>query len=69
MELADRPIALVPTGVPGRASILAGGYAENRVHLVEGQRGSGKTGMALQLLMNALGALIRRLVSKAGDMR
>lgn len=48
MELAYRPTALVPTGVIGRDSILAGGYTENRVHLVEGQPGSGETSMALQ---------------------
>jgi circadian clock protein KaiC len=67
MELAYRPTAVVPTGIPGRNA--AGRYAENRVHLVEGQPGSGKTSMALQLLMDALGALIRRLASKAGDVR
>jgi circadian clock protein KaiC len=52
MELAYRPTALVPTGVPGLDPILAGGYAENRVHLIEGQPGSGKTSMALQFLMD-----------------
>lgn len=52
MELAYRPTALVPTGVPGLDPVLAGGYAENRVHLVEGQPGSGKTSMALQFLMD-----------------
>jgi KaiC/GvpD/RAD55 family RecA-like ATPase len=69
MELAYRATALVPTGVPGRASVLAGGYAENRVQLVEGRPGSGKTSMALQLPMDTLAQLIRRLVSKAGDVR
>ena len=67
MELAYRRTAVVPTGIPGRNA--AGRYTENRVHLVEGQLGSGKTSMALQLLMDALGTLIRRLVSKAGDVR
>ena len=52
MELAYRPTALVPTGVPGLDPVLAGGYAENRVHLIEGQPGSGKTSMALQFLMD-----------------
>ncbi len=52
MELAYRPTAVVPTGVPGLDPVLAGGYAENRVHLIEGQPGSGKTSMALQFLMD-----------------
>ncbi|WP_423605243.1 ATPase domain-containing protein [Sphingomonas sp. MS122] len=52
MQLEYRPTALIPTGVPGLDPILAGGYAENRVHLVEGQPGSGKTSMALQFLMD-----------------
>ncbi|UIJ44192.1 AAA family ATPase [Sphingomonas cannabina] len=52
MELEYRPTTLIPTGVPGLDPILAGGYAENRVHLIEGQPGSGKTSMALQFLMD-----------------
>lgn len=52
MELAYRPTAVIPTGVPGLDPVLAGGYAENRVHLIEGQPGSGKTSMALQFLMD-----------------
>ncbi|OJU17104.1 MULTISPECIES: ATPase domain-containing protein [unclassified Sphingomonas] len=52
MELAYRPTALIPTGVPGLDPILSGGYAENRIHLIEGQPGSGKTSMALQFLMD-----------------
>ncbi|MBO9621653.1 MAG: AAA family ATPase [Sphingomonas sp.] len=52
MELAYRPTPLIPTGVPGLDPILSGGYAENRIHLVEGQPGSGKTSMALQFLMD-----------------
>ncbi|GGD84380.1 circadian clock protein KaiC [Tsuneonella deserti] len=52
MEFSYLPTALIPTGVPGLDPILDGGYAENRVHLVEGQPGSGKTSMALQFLMD-----------------
>ena len=31
--------------------ILGGGYACNRVHLIEGQPGSGKTTLALQFML------------------
>jgi circadian clock protein KaiC len=41
----------VSTGVPGLDQLLAGGYPSNRVHLIEGQPGSGKTTLALQFLL------------------
>ncbi len=46
--------APVPAGVPGLDDILAGGYASNRSHLVEGQPGSGKTTLGLQFLLDGL---------------
>ena len=46
----------VPTGVPGLDGLLAGGYPSNRVHLIEGQPGSGKTTLALQFLLEGLRA-------------
>jgi circadian clock protein KaiC len=45
---------LVPTGVQGLDSILAGGYARYRVHLVEGAPGSGKTTLGLQFLLDGI---------------
>ena len=42
---------LVPSGVPGLDTVLAGGYAQNRIHLVEGAPGSGKTTLAMQFLI------------------
>lgn len=42
---------VVPTGLPSLDYILAGGYAYNRCHLIEGQPGSGKTTLALQFLI------------------
>ena len=39
------------TGVPGLDDILAGGYAANRAHLIEGRPGSGKTTLGLQFLL------------------
>ena len=42
---------VVPTGLPSLDYILAGGYAYNRCHLLEGEPGSGKTTLALQFLI------------------
>lgn len=45
---------LVSTGVPGLDEILAGGYAANRAHLIEGRPGSGKTTLGIQFLLEGL---------------
>jgi circadian clock protein KaiC len=45
---------IVPTGVPGLDSVLSGGYAKYRVHLVEGAPGSGKTTIGLQFLLDGI---------------
>ncbi|GJD97645.1 ATPase domain-containing protein [Methylobacterium iners] len=43
--------ASIPTGVEGLDHLIAGGYASNRAHLVEGRPGSGKTTLAMQFLL------------------
>lgn len=43
----------VPSGLQTLDYILDGGYARNRVHLLEGKPGSGKTTLALQFLVEA----------------
>ena len=48
-----QPERSVPTGSAELDDILAGGYSQSRVHLVEGRPGSGKTTLALQFLMAA----------------
>jgi circadian clock protein KaiC len=49
-EIADGgPIS---TGSPALDYILNGGYASNRVHLIEGEPGSGKTTLSLQFLLD-----------------
>jgi circadian clock protein KaiC len=53
--VASDDAAPVPTGVPGLDDILAGGYASNRAHLIEGQPGSGKTTLGLQFLLDGIG--------------
>jgi circadian clock protein KaiC len=45
----------ISTGIVGFDGILGGGYASNRVHLIEGQPGTGKTTLALQFLLDGRG--------------
>jgi circadian clock protein KaiC len=42
---------LVATGIPGLDDVLGGGFTPERVYLVEGNPGSGKTTLALQYLL------------------
>ena len=40
-----------PTGIPGLDELLRGGLPRNRLHLVEGEPGAGKTTLAMQFLL------------------
>lgn len=43
------------TGIPGLDHVLGGGLTQNRVYLVEGSPGAGKTTLALQFLLEGIG--------------
>ena len=47
---SSREAALLSTGVSGLDFVLGGGLPENRVYLIEGMPGTGKTTLALQFL-------------------
>ncbi len=52
---ADRSSTrLLSTGVPGLDDVLGGGLTENRLYLVEGSPGTGKTTVALQFLLEGV---------------
>ena len=48
------PVERVSTGITGLDDILRGGFTPNRLYLVEGNPGSGKTTLALQFLLNGV---------------
>lgn len=53
-ETASSSSSRACTGVPGLDDILCGGLTKNRVYLVEGSPGAGKTTLALQFLMEGI---------------
>lgn len=44
----------VSSGIPGLDTVLGGGYIANRLYLIEGEPGAGKTTLALQFLLDGL---------------
>src|SRR6185503_12184706 len=49
--LQVRELERLPTGVEGLDAVLDGGFPRNRMHLLYGRPGAGKTTLALQFLM------------------
>lgn len=50
-ELGVKPDEKLPTGIPEFDLVLRGGLAKGRVHLLEGEPGTGKTTIAMQFLL------------------
>ena len=51
----DKPVhGLAPTSIEGLDDVLAGGFVTNRLYLLEGVPGSGKTTLALQFLLDGV---------------
>jgi len=51
MTVTDELLSRAATGIPGLDAVLEGGMARNRLHLLEGSPGTGKTTIALQFLL------------------
>ncbi len=60
---------LCSTGVPGLDDILSGGFPPNRMYLLQGAPGSGKTTLALQFLLAGLAAGERSLYISLSETR
>jgi circadian clock protein KaiC len=48
------PAGVLSSGVPGLDSVMAGGYPQSHLFLVEGDPGTGKTTLALQFLLEGV---------------
>ncbi len=51
MSTSARPRTVSPTGIPGLDEVLTGGFTKNRIYLVQGDPGVGKTTLGLQFLL------------------
>jgi circadian clock protein KaiC len=53
-DISEGAANAVSTGIPGLDTILGGGFTANRLYLVEGVPGAGKTTLALQFLLEGV---------------
>ncbi len=60
---ADSVTARMRTGIEGLDDILEGGLPQNRLYLIEGDPGTGKTTLALQFLLEGVGSASRASTS------
>jgi circadian clock protein KaiC len=54
MPMNETPDALLATGISGLDDILGGGFTANRLYLIEGCPGSGKTTLAMNCLLEGV---------------
>jgi circadian clock protein KaiC len=54
MDATTEQLPRASTGIAGLDNILGGGWARNRLHLLEGSPGTGKTTVALQFLLSGV---------------
>src|ERR1700750_247578 len=52
MDATTQLLPRAATGIAGLDQVLEGGWARNRLHLLEGSPGTGKTTIALQFLLD-----------------
>lgn len=53
-DTTGSPPPLLATGVPGLDDVLGGGFTPNRLYLIEGNPGAGKTTLALDCLLEGV---------------
>lgn len=51
MSTSAKPRAVAATGIPGLDDVLAGGFTKNRIYLIQGDPGVGKTTLGMQFLL------------------
>lgn len=73
MAVQHEQTDLMSTGIPGLDDIMNGGLTRDRLYLVEGEPGSGKTTMALQFLLEGVrlgeSVIYITLSETAGELR
>lgn len=54
MSTSAKPRNAAATGIPGLDDVLAGGFTKNRIYLIQGDPGVGKTTLGLQFLLEGV---------------
>jgi circadian clock protein KaiC len=52
--MGETPVAPLSIGIPGLDQLLVGGLVRNRMYLIEGHPGTGKTTLAMQFLLDGV---------------